>query len=133
MIKHIKKLSGANTILFFGLLYTIIITVAFITPTVVLPKIDLIIQLDKLFHVLIYIILVFNWLWYYFIKQNRSIVLKSIITILFLCFLYGILIEVFQQLFVSSRQADNLDILANSIGLIIGTFVFFIIKTRIKT
>lgn len=134
MIKRIKKLLGPSVFLFLGIFYTIFITVAFLTPTAdYLPKIDFIIPLDKLIHVIIYIILVVIWLSYYFLKQYGNIDLKSFIKILFLCFIYGILIEVLQELFVPTRQADQFDVLANSIGLILGTFIFWNVKTRIKT
>ena len=133
MTKLIKHLSGPNSILFFGLVYTILISVALLSPTVsYLPKIDLIIPLDKLIHVSIYLILVFIWLLYFF-KRQGFIILNSLVKVSIACFIYGILIEGSQYLFVTSRQADLLDILANSIGLILGASIFWKVKTRIKS
>jgi len=133
MTQLIKRLSGPNSLLFIGAGYTIFISLAFLSPIVGnLPKIDLIISLDKLIHVTIYLILVFIWLLYFF-KRQRFLVLNTLIKILIACFIYGILIEVSQHLFVASRQADFLDVLANSIGLILGAFIFWKVKTRIKS
>lgn len=130
----IKPLLGANLILFFGIVYTCIITIAFLISSVsYLPKINIFIPLDKLIHAIVYLILIFIWAGYYFLKQNRVIVLASLIKILLLCFFYGILIEVIQHVFVPTRQADILDVLANSFGLIIGAYIFWKVKTRIKT
>ena len=133
MTKLIKHLSGPNSILFFGIVYTTFITVALLFPnTDYLPKVDLLIPIDKLIHVLISLILVFIWLLYFF-KRQRFIVLNLLIKVIITCFIYGILIEVFQQLFVTTRQADFLDVLANSIGLILGASLFWKVKSRIKT
>ena len=133
MTKLIKHLSGPNSILFFGIVYTTFITVALLFPnTDYLPKVDLLIPIDKLIHVLISLILVFIWLLYFF-KRQRFIVLNLLIKVIITCFIYGILIEVFQQLFVTTRQADFLDVLANSIGLILGVSLFWKVKSRIKT
>ena len=133
MTQLIKRLSGPNSLLFIGAGYTIFISLAFLSPIVGnLPKIDLIISLDKLIHVIIYLILVFIWLLYFF-KRKNFLVLNTLIKILIACFIYGILIEVSQNLFVASRQADFLDVLANSIGLILGAFIFWKVKTRIKS
>ena len=89
--------------------------------------------LDKLIHSVVFLVLIIIWLWYYFIKKNRRIGIKSIIAILSICFIYGILIEIIQLLFISSRKADYFDILANSFGLIIGTLFFLKLKSRIKS
>ena len=133
MTKLIKHLSEPNSILFFGIVYTSIISVALLSSTVgYLPKIDFIIPIDKLIHVSISLILVFIWLLYFF-KRQRFIVLNSLVKILIACFIYGTLIEVLQHIFVTSRQADFLDILANSIGLILGASIFWKVKSRIKT
>ena len=133
MTQLIKRLSGPNSLLFIGAGYTIFISLAFLSPIVGnLPKIDLIITLDKLIYVIIYLILVFIWLLYFF-KRKNFLVLNTLIKILIACFIYGILIEVSQNLFVASRQADFLDVLANSIGLILGAFIFWKVKTRIKS
>lgn len=133
MTKLIKRLSGPNILLYFGIGYTIFISVALLSPKVgYLPEIDLLIPLDKLIHASIFLILVFTWLLYFF-KRQRFLNLSSLIKILIACFIYGILIEVFQYLFVASRQADFLDVLANSIGLILGTSIFWKVKTRIKS
>ncbi len=133
MMKLIKNLSEDKTILIVGVIYTISITVAFLIPIGNLPKINLLLPLDKLVHGFIFIILVFIWLWYYFIKKNKRILSTSIFAILISCFIYGILIEILQSRIDASKNSDYLDIFANSVGLILGTVLFLKLKTRIKT
>jgi len=131
MTELIKKLLGLKILLFIGLFYTFFITIAFLLPASELPKERLF--NDKLIHILIHIVLSFLWLLYYYNYNKRSITLKNLLNILLLCFIYGIIIESIQQLFLTSRHADILDILANTLGSLIGALVFWNVKNRIKT
>jgi VanZ family protein len=72
-------------------------------------------------------------LFFYHVFKEKHVSFKEIFSILILCLTYGIIIEVLQHLFVDSRQADILDVLANTIGIIIGTIVYWKAKNRIKT
>ncbi len=131
MRKHIKKLLGRKILLLIGLFYTFFITIAFLLPASELPKERLL--NDKFIHVIIHIVLSFLWLLYYYNYNKRSITLKNLLNILLLCFIYGIIIEFIQQLFLTSRQADIFDVLANTTGSLIGALVFWNVKNRIKT
>ncbi len=131
MRKLIKKLLGFKYLLFIGLFYTIFITIAFLLPGSELPKVRFL--NDKIVHIVLYIILSFIWLLYYFVSQKNQINLKSLIVILFVCLIYGIIIELIQQLLIASRQADMEDVFANTLGAVIGALMFWNVKNRIKT
>tara|TARA_R110000787_G_scaffold43892_1_gene107432 strand:- start:26840 stop:26998 length:159 start_codon:yes stop_codon:yes gene_type:complete len=50
-----------------------------------------------------------------------------------LCFFYGIIIEVIQELFIPLRKADLFDVSANMIGAFSGALLFWNVKNRIKS
>jgi VanZ family protein len=84
---------------------------------------------DKYVHFLFYF--VFVVLWYHFAttiltKRAKLIVLSSAIG-------YGILMEICQGLFTTTRAADILDVLANSVGAVIGIIVVSTLYKNKKT
>ncbi len=131
-MKLIKVLLVKNNLLVLALLYTLFITVAFLKPTSDFPKFDFIVN-DKLVHAIIYLVLSFVWLLYASVINNQLITIKIILVILIACLFYGIIIELFQELFTNSRTADYLDVVANMIGACLGAFLFLNVKNRIKT
>lgn len=82
-------------------------------------------NIDKIVHSFLHF--VFTLLWFLFFKKqiisysNSKLLLFSF----FLSALYGISIEVSQELFTVSRSADFFDILANSIGSLIAIAVIY--------
>ena len=83
---------------------------------------------DKYVHFLFYFI--FVSLWYLFLNKknpnskNKIVVLSSAIG-------FGILMEICQGLFTTTRTPDILDVLANSIGAIFGLlFITTILKRK---
>lgn len=130
MTKAIKKLSEPKGLFVTGLVYTFIITVAFLSPASEVPKVS-IPYLDKVFHVLIHCALSFIWLWFAFSSDKYHISLKSVIVVLVLCFSYGMAIEAAQHWFTASRQFDLLDVLANGIGSLLGLLSFYKVRSRI--
>lgn len=69
---------------------------------------------DKIAHFLFYFIM--YYLWKKALKLNSN---KSQLKLIFIIVLYGIIIEVFQMIFTSDRQADVLDALANTLGALV--------------
>jgi VanZ family protein len=130
MIQHTKKLLEAKTLLFLGVLYTFIITYLFVAPKPDLPEIDFFISMDKIGHFLIHVILSFIWLAYFFVRGNYVLTIRYVFLIAFVCIIYGIVIEVFQQMLLANRKADLSDILANSIGTLVGMLLFLNVKKR---
>ena len=130
MTRVIKKLSEPRTLLFLGVSYTLFITIASISPTKDLPAID-IPWLDKIAHIVLYLLLTVIWLSYAYAQKSNSISLKVMLLVLFGCFVYGIIIEVIQDRMTSFRRADTLDVVANLVGVILGWGMFILTKNRI--
>jgi len=133
MIKLTKRLLEGKNLLIVGVLYSILITIAFLGPTSTLPKIDFVFPFDKVVHLIIYLFLAIIWLFYFFKKNNNHLNFRTILVVMLVFLVYGTVIEVLQELFTASRQADIYDVLANTIGSLIGVFVFLNVKNRIKT
>ncbi|MBV1922590.1 MAG: VanZ family protein [Flavobacteriaceae bacterium] len=117
-----------------GVLYTILVTIAFLLPsTGKLNLIDLGIPIDKLLHIIIHSILAFIWLNIIFIQKSQEINSKLISITVISCVVYGIIIEISQGLFIESRDADFLDIIANSVGTLLGFLIFLKVKIRFNS
>tara|TARA_R110002124_G_scaffold17532_1_gene73009 strand:- start:26649 stop:27047 length:399 start_codon:yes stop_codon:yes gene_type:complete len=127
MTQLIKKLSEARYLLLIGIIYTSLITVAFLYPTEGLPKVTIPAS-DKIVHILIHGLLAFIWLTYSYSADKYHISNKIVVVVLIVCFLYGLVIEVSQHWFTLSRQFDLLDILANTVGSLIGLLFFWIFR-----
>lgn len=78
--------------------------------------------MDKLVHAMLYAVLTATYL-YAFAPACRS-KLFVVLLIIVLATLYGIAMEVCQQLFTASRAMDPLDALANLSGVLATTLVF---------
>lgn len=79
---------------------------------------------DKFVHTTAYFILTLSWLLSFRLVLR---LMKQLILILFIVFIYGIIIEVMQEIFTSYREADYYDILANFIGISIAGIAFYFI------
>jgi len=133
MIKLIKKLLEAKNLLIIAILFSIFITIAFLSPISGMPKIDFIIPIDKVAHITIYMLLAFIWMFYFYKVNGNILKINTIVILLSLFLVYGTIIEVLQELFIDFRQADIFDVLANTFGSVLGLFVFKNVKNRIKT
>lgn len=130
MTRLIKKLSEPNSILSIGIIYTLFITVLLLVPTTEIPQIK-VSYIDKLAHLLIHSLLSLIWLWYRFSGDKYHISVKNVFVVLFICFSYGVVIEVSQHWFTLSRNFDLYDIVANGFGSLLGLLYFWIIKSKI--
>lgn len=84
---------------------------------------------DKLGHMVFHIGITF--LWYLYFKYKFDNAKKALIQAFLFSFIYGILIEIAQGIFTTSRIADILDVAANTTGaLLVVTAVFLIEKRR---
>lgn len=127
MMQDIKSLLEPKKLLVAAILYTIVVTIAFLIPSIEEKPID-IKNFDKALHVFIYVMLAFLWLLYFRNRLNPKIWCYILATI----FLYGIIIEVLQSSITTSRQADIFDVIANSFGMFIGVILFFTISKKIS-
>ncbi len=84
-------------------------------------------NLDKVVHSSLYFLLGLSWL--YTLnpkKRNKNYIYK----ILFLITLYGIIIEVLQEVLTINRHGDIKDVIANIVGVIFATLVFNVIRKK---
>lgn len=122
-MQPIKKLLAPNTLLLLALVYTLLISIAFLIPGRAVPSTDL--PIDKFVHVSIHAGLFFIWALYFFRKQNNRIASKNFALVAISCLLYGIIIEALQETFVALRHSDVMDLVANSVGILLGAIVFY--------
>ncbi len=130
MMRLIKNLLGHKTLLLLAILYTVLVTVALLSPTTGVLQFN-IPFFDKLIHILIHWILTLLWLAYFFTGNRYHFSTKIVVFTLFTCFFYGIVVEAFQQWFTVTRTFEIFDIVANGIGNLTGLLSFWIIKKKI--
>ncbi|QNJ97821.1 VanZ family protein [Constantimarinum furrinae] len=131
MTQPTKNLLGPRIFLYTGILYTALISVALLSSTAELPRVETIF-LDKIVHIVLHFFLFLIWAIYFSTTKNKVFTGNPVLWSFLCCLLYGIIIELLQQQFTTTRQADILDVAANTIGSILGIVVFLKIKDRIK-
>ena len=114
-----------------AIIWTITIAVLCLESSSDLPSVK-VIGIDKIVHVTFHF--VFVNLWYlFFVNNNFTKNMNNLITkTFFLSLTYGVLIEIAQQLFTKTRQADILDVLANITGAILAVILIKILSQRKK-
>ena len=124
-VKIIKHLSERN-FLFFAIVWTVFITVASLVSFNSVPKVA-IPGNDKLVHFLFYFFFVVFWS----IALHKNFYSKkySFIIVVF-AIVYGIIIEVLQELLTTTREPDLYDVFANALGAIIGYLGFYYVKYK---
>ena len=115
MQKLIKNLLKDNIILIAISVTFAIAYLSLIKFPSVQPKIN---NVDKVEHAIGYFILTFSWLLSFYKKTN----LKTVIALS--CVFYGIIIEVLQSKLTSYRTGDYLDVIANSVGVLLALLLF---------
>ena len=114
-----------------AIIWTIIIAVLCLESSSDLPSVK-VIGIDKIVHVTFHFVFVNLWYLFFvnnnFMKNYSNLVTKTF----FLSLGYGILIEIAQQLFTKTRQADVLDVLANITGAILAVILIKILSQRKK-
>lgn len=71
--------------------------------------------MDKYVHFTFHFVFTFLWS-IYFCSLFKNIVLKTMFKVFLVSVTYGILIEILQEVFTTTRKADIMDVLANAIG-----------------
>lgn len=123
MQKLIKSLFKDNL---FIIAILITISIAYLS-LIKMPKADInISNIDKVYHLFAYFTLTICWLFSFYKKKH----LKYFIVIS--CIIYGIVIEVLQDTLTMYRTGDYKDVLANTLGIVLGLVVFNQILKKIK-
>jgi VanZ family protein len=85
-------------------------------------------QIDKIYHCIAYFVLGLTWL----LSFPKSLEKKHIkYAIVISCIIYGIVIEVLQTTLTAYRTASLLDVLANTIGVLLAMMLFKAIYKKI--
>ena len=82
---------------------------------------------DKILHSVGYFMLTISWLLAYGIK---SALLKSTMLIAFAVFIYGIIIEILQEVLTDIRQADLYVVFANFSGIAVAIIFFSLVLKK---
>tara|TARA_B100001057_G_scaffold282098_1_gene282430 strand:- start:430 stop:819 length:390 start_codon:yes stop_codon:yes gene_type:complete len=127
MLKHIKKLLKANA-LFIAIVITIFIAIISLARVDKVASRILLLQ-DKLNHLIAYFFLTLSW---FYALHQKKFSPKNTRHLILCCILYGIFIEVLQSILTSYRTASYLDILANSVGVVIGALAFHFFEKKIE-
>ncbi len=128
MLKIILKYS-----LTLSLIWTVIIFLLCCTPGQYIPTTNWLelLSFDKFVHASIFFTLVVLWLIYLY-SSNKLIASTKAIVIL-LCIGYGGILEIMQATIFSHRSGDWLDFIANSVGCLLGWWLFTKNKDRLKS
>lgn len=110
-----------------AILWTLLIFILCIVKSSDLPVIT-IANLDKVVHATFHFVFVVLWFLYFkeqFVSKFRT---KAYVFAFALSVFYGIVIEIIQQLFTTSRSADVLDVVANVVGALLGVIVVLVVQ-----
>lgn len=119
----IKTLSEPNKNSFWiAFCWTLLILFLSFKSTSSIPNID-IPNIDKVVHFMFYFVFVFLWYRYLFFRKKAS--RRNVFVLATVAIIIGILIEIGQGYFTETRQSDVFDVMANSLGTIVGVFVSF--------
>lgn len=115
-----------------ALFWTLVVSFLCLISSGNIPKIS-ILYLDKLIHVFFHFIFTVLWILFFKVQIERSNKWKPFLISFVLSFIFGITIEVCQELFTTTRSADVFDVLANVTGASLATVVMvFYYKKIIK-
>ena len=87
---------------------------------------------DKVIHIVFHF--VFTILWFLYLKKKLNSLnnFKTLSMALVLSFIFGIIIEVLQEFFTTTRSADIFDILSNVLGSLLGVILINLLNRNNK-
>ena len=114
----IKNLSVLKKLFFFlAILWAGVIAFFCLVDSSGIPKISISVEnLDKIVHIFFHFVLTFLLYLFFWKSLKGSGILKPIVISIFFSFSFGIIIEILQELFTTTRHADVFDVLANLFG-----------------
>lgn len=117
-----------KTIFSLAICWTIVIAVLCLISFRKLPSLG-VSSADKYVHVTFHFFFVMFWGLYSKIKR-REIVISQILKLVVISISYGVLIEILQETFTTTRHADIMDVLANFVGAVLALVIFIVIKKQ---
>ncbi|WP_439131738.1 VanZ family protein [Polaribacter sp.] len=127
MLKRIKTLL-LNNLIIIAIAITIGILCLSLIKVSNVPSME-IKNVDKVYHGIAYFSLTITWLFTFYKKPQK----KYIVVVL--CIFFGIIIEILQANLTAYRSGDLLDVLANSLGVLLALLIFniFFKKNRVNS
>ena len=117
-----------NAIFSLAIGWTILIAVLCLVKFTDLPSVG-VSGADKFVHFTFHFVFTILWGFYSWAKLN-DITISKIGRVVILSFCYGILIEIFQEIYTKTRHADIFDVLANGTGALVALVFFVLIKRQ---
>jgi VanZ family protein len=127
MLKHIKSLLEDNAI-YIAVFFTISITIGSLVKSdfIVVKSISV---SDKIYHLIAYFLLMLSLLYVFCKKETFQ---KNVKYVILGCIIFGIIIEILQGIITSYRTASYLDIVANTIGVLLAVVIFHVFEKKIS-
>jgi VanZ family protein len=127
MLKPIKSLLEDNAI-YIAIFFTISITIGSLVKSdfIVVKPISV---SDKAYHLIAYFLLMLSWLYVFCKKETLQ---RNVKYIILGCIIFGIIIEILQGVITSYRTASYLDIVANTIGVLLAAVIFHVFEKKIS-
>ena len=88
-------------------------------------------HIDKIFHASAYIVLTYICSKYLTLSKTSFSLTKILIIVAIFLTIYGIVIEILQTELTKNRVGEFEDVLANISGIILGSFIFRFLNSRI--
>ena len=127
MLKPIKSLLENNAI-YIAVFFTISILFGSLVKSELIV-VESISVSDKTYHLIAYFLLMLSWLYTFFKKEKFE---ENVKYIILGCFIFGIIIEILQGVTTSYRTASYLDIVANTIGVLLAVVIFHVFEKKIS-
>lgn len=112
-----------NRFLLFAVFLNVAVTVISLRESGELPQLT-IPYLDKIFHFVAYFMLSILWCSYIFLLKSSYKIHKILTLVIIFLTAYGIIIEVLQAEFTTTRYFEFSDIIANLLGVFVGLTIF---------
>ena len=127
MLKLINSLLENNAIYI-----AVFFTISILFGSLVKPEfivVESISVSDKTHHFIAYFLLTLSWLYAFFKKEKLQ---ENVKYLILGCFIFGIIIEILQGVITSYRTASYLDIIANTLGVLLATVIFHVFEKKIN-
>jgi len=108
-----------------ALLWTWIVSYFCLVSSNEIPVIN-IQNLDKCIHTFFHLVFTFVWFLFFSKQLKLDIIFKPLMFSVVFSFVFGITIEVLQNLITTTRNAEAFDIVANMVGSILAVFIVVI-------
>ena len=126
--KPLLVLKNRKAYLFVAIIYTMVLLYFSLGDAEgVLPETNIKFQ-DKILHFIAYLALAILWGYYALLFKNKNSIFYSFIATL----IFGIILELIQEVVNPLRNYDILDLVANCIGVIVGTVIVAWYNRKLK-